>query len=72
VTDFLAAEPLGVDLHSADQIVLPLALAEGRSEYPVSQVTQHLLTNVAVIQMFVERQIVCEGEEGRPGVVRIE
>jgi RNA 3'-terminal phosphate cyclase (ATP) len=57
VTDFLAAEPLGVDLHSADQIVLPLALAEGRS---------------AVIQKFVERRIVCEGEEGQPGIVRIE
>jgi RNA 3'-terminal phosphate cyclase (ATP) len=63
--------PAAVDAHSADQLVLPLALAEGPSEYTVAAVTLHLTTNVAVIRRFVERDIVCEGEEGRPGVVRI-
>jgi RNA 3'-terminal phosphate cyclase (ATP) len=58
-----------VDPHSADQIVLALALASGPSEYTVSEVTQHLLTNVVVIQQFVERSIVVEGEEGQPGRV---
>ena len=33
--------------HSADQIVLPLALAEGPSEYRVAEVTPHLTTNIA-------------------------
>jgi RNA 3'-phosphate cyclase len=60
-----------VDLHSADQLVLPLALAEGASELRVAEVTSHLLTNVAVIQRFLEREIVCEGEEGEPGTVCI-
>jgi RNA 3'-phosphate cyclase len=60
-----------VDAHSADQIVLPLALAEGPSEYRVAEVTAHLTTNIAVIRKFVERDIVCEGEEGGPGWVRI-
>jgi RNA 3'-terminal phosphate cyclase (ATP) len=68
---YLRAAPAAVDAHSADQIVLPLALAEGPSEYTVAAVTQHLLTNVAVIRQFVERKIVCEGDEGTPGVVRI-
>jgi RNA 3'-terminal phosphate cyclase (ATP) len=69
---YLHAAPAAVDAHSADQIVLPLALAEGRSEYSVTQVTSHLLTNVAVIRRFLEREIHCEGDEGKPGIVRIE
>src|SRR5262245_40900980 len=63
---YLKGEP-GVDPHSADQLVLPLALASGPSAYPVSAVTQHLLTNVAVIRQFVERDIQLDGVEGAPG-----
>jgi RNA 3'-terminal phosphate cyclase (ATP) len=51
--------------------VLPLALAECPSEFAVSEVTQHLLTNIAVIRYFVDRVIECDGVEGQPGVVRI-
>lgn len=71
VAGHLAAAPAAVDLHSADQIVLPLTFAEGPSEYTVTKVTQHLLTNVAVIRRFLDRDIVCEGREGAPGVVRV-
>jgi RNA 3'-phosphate cyclase len=60
-----------VDAHSADQLVLPLALAAGPSEFPVAEVTRHLLTNVTVIRRFLDRDIVCEGEEGGPGRVRL-
>jgi RNA 3'-terminal phosphate cyclase (ATP) len=60
-----------VDSHSGDQLVLPLALARGDSEYTVSEVTRHLTTNIAVIRQFLERDIVCEGDEGQPGRVRI-
>ena len=41
------------------------------SEYTVAEVTLHLLTNVAVIRRFLDRDIVCEGEQGKPGRVRI-
>lgn len=68
---YLDVAPAAVDLHSADQLVLPLALAEGPSAFSVAEVTRHLLTNVTVIRHFVERDIVCEGEEGGPGWVRI-
>ena len=68
---YLRAAPAAVDAHSADQIVLPLALAEGPSEYTATAMTQHLLTNVAVIKRFVEREIVCEGHLDQPGTVRI-
>jgi RNA 3'-terminal phosphate cyclase (ATP) len=71
VIAYLDAGDALVDAHSADQIVLPLALAEGPSEYRVAEVTRHLTTNLAVIRRFLERDLVCEGAEGEPGVVRI-
>jgi RNA 3'-terminal phosphate cyclase (ATP) len=60
-----------VDPHSADQILLPLAVIEGESEYHVSAVTRHLTTNAAVIKLFLDREISIEGEEGATGVVRV-
>jgi RNA 3'-phosphate cyclase len=71
VFTYLDAGDTLVDAHSADQLLLPLTLAEGPSEYRVALVTRHLTTNIAVIRRFVERDIVCDGEEGEPGVVRI-
>jgi RNA 3'-terminal phosphate cyclase (ATP) len=71
VIAFLNADDALVDGHSGDQIVLPLALAEGPSEFSVAEVTLHLITNVGVIRQFVERDITLEGDEGKPGRVRI-
>jgi RNA 3'-terminal phosphate cyclase (ATP) len=71
VLSYLSVPAALVDAHSADQIVLPLALAEGSSEYTTAQVTLHLTTNIAVIGRFLDRTIVCEGEIGQPGRVRI-
>jgi RNA 3'-terminal phosphate cyclase (ATP) len=68
---FLRAGPAAVDPHSGDQVVLPLALADGPSEYRVTAVTRHLTTNVATIRRFVDREITIEGSEGQPGVVRV-
>jgi RNA 3'-terminal phosphate cyclase (ATP) len=68
---FLRAAPAPVDVHSADQVVLPLALADGPSEYRVAMITRHLTTNVATIRRFIDRQITVEGAEGQSGVVRI-
>ncbi len=50
-----------VDPHLADQLVLPLALAEGESQIRTSRVSQHLLTNIWVVQHFLEREIQVEG-----------
>jgi RNA 3'-terminal phosphate cyclase (ATP) len=60
-----------VDPHSADQLLLPLAFAAGESEYHVSAVTLHLTTNAVIIQKFLDREIVIEGDKGSPGVVRV-
>jgi RNA 3'-phosphate cyclase len=61
-----------VDAHSADQLVLPLALADGASKFSTAAVTRHLTTNVAVIRRFLDRSITIDGSEGEPGVVCID
>jgi RNA 3'-terminal phosphate cyclase (ATP) len=71
VLAYLFAGNALVDSHSADQLVLPLALAEGPSEYRTTEITLHLTTNVAVIRRFLDREILLEGGEGRPGRVVI-
>jgi RNA 3'-phosphate cyclase len=71
VEAFLNTEPLGVDEHSADQLLLPLALADGPSQFHVTVLSSHLLTNADIIQRFVDCKIECDGIEGDPGVVRI-
>lgn len=64
-----AGAPL--DAHAADQLLLPLAFAEGRSIFRTSEVTSHLLTNAAVVMRFVDREITVEGNPGEPGTVRV-
>jgi RNA 3'-terminal phosphate cyclase (ATP) len=60
-----------VDRHSGDQLLLPLAIADGDSEYHVSTIDRHLTTNAAIIQMFLDCQITIDGDEGEPGVVKV-
>ncbi|HLH28717.1 MAG TPA: RNA 3'-terminal phosphate cyclase, partial [Acidimicrobiales bacterium] len=71
---FEAVDGAAVDPHSADQILLPLAFAPGRSDFTVSEVTEHLRTNVDTIGAFLDRSITIEepAAEGRPGRVVIE
>jgi RNA 3'-terminal phosphate cyclase (ATP) len=57
---FQAVEHATVDPHSADQILLPLAFAPGRSEFTVSEVTEHLRTNAGTITAFLDRKITIE------------
>jgi RNA 3'-terminal phosphate cyclase (ATP) len=67
---FLASGAV-VDRYLADQLLLPLATAAGPSALRTEAVTQHLLTNAAVIQAFLPIAIDIEGEQGAPGFVRI-
>lgn len=64
--------PMAVDPHSADQLILPLAFARGKSAFAVSVVTPHLLTNIDIVKKFTSRKITCTGELGEPGKVKIE
>jgi RNA 3'-terminal phosphate cyclase (ATP) len=60
-----------VEMHLADQLILPLALAAGPSTFTTCRLTQHLLTNAWVVQQFLPVQIEVEGEEGGPGAVHV-
>lgn len=60
-----------VDQHLADQLLLPLALAQGDSTFCTTQVTLHLLTNAEIIQHFVPARIAIDGAEGQPGTVTV-
>lgn len=58
--------------HLADQILLPLAVADGTSEFETSEITSHLLTNAEVIRRFHLARIGVEGKIGERGLVRVE
>jgi RNA 3'-terminal phosphate cyclase (ATP) len=48
--------------HLADQLVLPMALAAGRSELRTVAPSQHLATQVETVRLFLERDIRIEDE----------
>ena len=51
--------------------MLPLAFAGSESLLRTSQVTQHQLTNAAVIQQLMSVKIDIDGALGKPGLIRI-
>ena len=61
-----------VDPHLADQLLLPMALAEGRSELVTSRVTQHLMTNAWVVRQFLAAEVHVEEREGGAGRLVVE
>lgn len=53
-----------VDIHLADQLVLYMALARGRSTLITERITDHLLTNIWVIEQFLPLRFDVEEETG--------
>lgn len=62
---------IAVDPHLADQLVLPMALAEGESRLVTSEVTQHLLTNTWVVQQFLDCTLSVDGQRGGRGALGV-
>lgn len=56
-----------VDSHLADQLLLYMALAAGRSELQMPQITEHLRTNMAVAEAITGAQMTV-GDEGHVAV----
>jgi RNA 3'-terminal phosphate cyclase (ATP) len=54
-----------LDRHLADQLILPMSLAAGQSGFTTCEVTQHLLTNVKVVQQLVGVKAEIEGKSCR-------
>lgn len=73
VDAFLAhhASDAPVDPHLADQLILPLALLDQPLVFHTSQITQHLLTNIWVVEQFLGPRFRVDGELGQAGEVRM-
>ncbi|MFE8031810.1 RNA 3'-terminal phosphate cyclase [Thiohalocapsa marina] len=61
-----------VDPWLADQLLLPLALAEGPSMLRTSAVTRHLLANAEVIRLFLPVRIDIDGALGECATIQVE
>jgi len=57
------------DRHLADQVLFYLARAQGPSAFTTEEITQHLLTNIWVIEQFLGPIFQVQGELGEPGEV---
>jgi RNA 3'-terminal phosphate cyclase (ATP) len=63
---------MAVDKHLADQLLIYMALAQGKSAITTCEITNHLLTNVWVIQQFLPVKFQLVGEKGSPGTISVE
>lgn len=61
-----------IDAHLGDQLLVPLALASGRSSLHLAHATRHLRTNAWVIEQFGVARVDVEGSESGPARVRVE
>jgi len=60
-----------LDPHLADQIVIYLSLAQEGSTFTTSRITQHLLTNLWVIEKFLNIRYEIDGRMDSEGIVKI-
>jgi RNA 3'-terminal phosphate cyclase (ATP) len=60
-----------LDPHLADQVVLYLALTQAPCSFTTSQITEHLCTNLWVLERFLRLSYKVEGEKGGPGRVML-
>lgn len=65
------ASGAAVDRHLADQLVLYAALAAGETRFTTEAVTQHLLTNIWVIEQFLPVKFSLTGALNAPGEVAV-
>jgi len=66
--DYVSSEGC-IDPYLADQLIPFMALAKGNSSFTTTQITEHLLTNLWVIQHFLEVKLLKRGEKGEGGRV---
>lgn len=59
------------DKHLPDQLALYLSMSEEESVFTTSCITQHLMTNLWVIDLFHKFRYSVDGEIGKPGTVRV-
>lgn len=60
-----------VDPFLADQLLLPLALGNGRSSFTTNKLTPHTLTNAALLRQWLDSSITITGELGQPAHIAV-
>jgi RNA 3'-terminal phosphate cyclase (ATP) len=60
-----------IDEYLSDQLIIPLALAKGTSQFVTPRITQHLLTNAEVVKLFLPVSIDVSGNLNEEGLVKI-
>jgi RNA 3'-terminal phosphate cyclase (ATP) len=61
-----------IDRHMGDIIIPYMAVANGRSEIRVSEITLHTLTNIKVVEMITGARFLVEGEIHQPGKISVD
>lgn len=61
-----------VDKYLADQLLLPLCLAHGRSTYSTRRLTRHTLTNIHLLRQWLGATIEVDGAPDWPAAIAIE
>ncbi|MHA2314618.1 MAG: RNA 3'-terminal phosphate cyclase [Candidatus Hermodarchaeia archaeon] len=60
-----------VDVHQADMIIPYIALAEGESSFSVSELAMHTITNIHVVEQFLDIRFDVKGELGTPAHISV-
>lgn len=60
-----------IDSHMCDMLIPYIAVADGRSQIKVTELTLHLLSNIAVTEKILEIKFNIEGEEKQPGILTV-
>ena len=60
-----------IDEYLADQLILPLALTKGTSQLITPRITQHLLTNMEIVKLFLPVSIDVHGNLNKEGLIKI-
>jgi RNA 3'-terminal phosphate cyclase (ATP) len=62
---------MAIEKHLADQLILYMALAEGKSSFTTSEISNHVITNLWVMEQFLPVKVEVKGKLGEPGEVSI-
>ncbi|MCE5197841.1 MAG: RNA 3'-terminal phosphate cyclase [Armatimonadota bacterium] len=63
------ASGMALDKRLADQLIIPIALANGKSSFTTSEITMHLITNIAIVEKFLPVHFHMSGGLGEAGMV---
>lgn len=68
---FIENGSAAVDHHLADQLLIAMALAHGRSTFTTNYLSSHTLTNASILRQWLDIDVVVAGSVGQAGSVSI-